>query len=285
MERATAERKDLREKCLIWGFPSIVICIISLFVSIKIGYSFGHSGFVEFLTFLICCTLLFLLYWQLFQVLPQDIYNFLAGKKEKKMQLQKPNSHICEVTIPQPIVTEETIETIKVDNTVESPLIIGQPTSNPVQEEAFQSIYEKRRLAHQENQARQREEMLQNVNAYILEVISPFADMGTISDIQEEVLEWANDRNHRPQPIHVSTDLTTLDLRHFIWNIAERLQLFGADYSCSVRGTFIKCMFPDICRNAEAEYLGKNLTHKPNEGFIRLDKPDRGMFLFHQREV
>ena len=109
--------------------------------------------------------------------------------------------------------------------------------------------------------------------------------MGTISDIQEEVLEWANDRNHRPQPIHVSTDLTTLDLRHFIWNIAARLQLFGAAYSCSVRGTFIKCMFPDICRNAEAEYLGKNLTHKPNEGFIRLDKPDRGMFLFHQREV
>lgn len=278
MERATAERKDLHEKCLIWVFPSIVICIISLFVSIKIGYSFGHCGFVEFLTFLICCTFLFLLYWQLFQVLPQDIYNFIVGKK--KTQSQKTNSDIYEITIPQPIITEESIETMKVDNTVESPLVIEQPASN-----CIQSIYERRRLAHQEKQSRQREEMLQNVNAYILEVISPFADMGTISAIQGEVLEWANDRNHRPQPIHVSTDLTTLDLRHFIWNIAERLQLFGADYSCSVRGTFIKCMFPDICRNAEAEYLGKNLTHKPNEGFIRLDKPDRGMFLFHQREA
>lgn len=284
MERATAERKDLREKCLIWGFPSIVICIISLFVSIKIGYSFGHSGFVEFLTFLICCTFLFLLYWQLFQVLPQDVYNFIVGKKEKKMQSQKTNSDICEITIPQPIITEESIETMKVDNTVESPLVIEQPASNCILEN-FQSIYERRRLAHQEKQSRQREEMLQNVNAYILEVMSPFADMETISAIQKEVLEWANDRNHRPQPIHVSADLTTLDLRHFIWNIAERLQLFGTDYSCTTKGSFIKCMFPDICRNAEAEYLGKNLTHKPNEGFIRLDKPDRGMFLFHQWEV
>lgn len=280
-----AERKDLREKCLVWGFPSIIISIISLFVSIRIGSSFGHSGFVEFLTFLICCTLLFLLYWQLFQVLPQDIYNLLVCKKEQKMQLQNPNSDICEVAIPLPIVIEEAIGTMKVDHTVESPLVIELPTSNPVHEEDFQSIYERRRLAHQEKQTRQREEMLQNVNAYILEVMSPFADMETIIAIQEEVLEWANDSNHRPQPVHTSADLTTLDLRHFIWNIAERLQLLGADYSCTIRGAFIKCMFPDICRNAEAEYLGKNLTHKPNEGFIRLDKLDRGMSLFHQREA
>ncbi len=40
-------------------------------------------------------------------------------------------------------------------------------------------------------------------------------------------------------------------------------------------------LFPDIYRNAEANYSAKNLTHKANEGFIKMDKPDKGEFLFH----
>ena len=123
--------------------------------------------------------------------------------------------------------------------------------------------------------------MLQCVNTYILETMSPFCDMETISFIQEDVMEWANDKNHEPRAVSVSSELTTLDLRHFVWNIAERLQFFGMDYSCMQRGMFVKRLFPDICRNAEADYLAKNLTHKAKEGFIKLDKPDKGKFLFH----
>lgn len=48
----------------------------------------------------------------------------------------------------------------------------------------------------------------------------------------------------------------------------------------------------DRCRSVHREqqerqrkdYLAKNLTHKAKEGFIKLDKLDKGDFLFHQCE-
>lgn len=80
MEKVLSARTDMREKCLLWGLPGIVICIISLLVSLKVGYSFGQSSFVECITFAVCTALLFLLYWLIFQTLPQDLCNIIVRR-------------------------------------------------------------------------------------------------------------------------------------------------------------------------------------------------------------
>ena len=290
MEKVLSARTDMREKCLLWGLPGIVICIISLLVSLKVGYSFGQSSFVECITFAVCTALLFLLYWLIFQTLPQDLCNIIVSRWQKQTEQTNGISDIAEESrkqekLPLPAVANIHSCPVQEDcgQTVEKPIedsISVIQDATPLSESPL-LIYDRCRSVHREQQERQRKEMLQCVNTYILETMSPFCDMETISFIQEDVMEWANDKNHEPRAVSVSSELTTLDLRHFVWNIAERLQFFGMDYSCMQRGMFVKRLFPDICRNAEADYLAKNLTHKAKEGFIKLDKPDKGEFLFH----
>lgn len=289
MDKRQIERIDLKEIGLTWGFPGVVICAISLLVALKLGNSFGQNGFVMGVTFILCTILLALIYWQLFQVLPQDIYVLCTHKKMKSKNGQETNTigEVCEeVEEYEELLPIETIEPLNVSVESVQPMpkknmaAISLTTTQP---ETPQSIYNRCKSAHHEQQTRQREEMLQCINTYILEAMSPFCDMESINTIQKNMMGWADDKNHEPSPVYVSKDLTTLDLRHFVWNIAERLQFFGMDYSCTQRGLFVKRMFPDICRNAEADYLAKNLTHKRNEGFIKLDKPDKNSFLFHNK--
>ena len=127
---------------------------------------------------------------------------------------------------------------------------------------------------------KRREQILASIRSYILEVMSPFVDMEILNIIQEDVMAWADDREHKPVAVDVRNGWTTLDCRHFIWNITARLRLLGGDYPVFSQGLFIKRMFPAVCKDAEAEYLGKNLTIKPNEGFVRIDKPDKDDWRF-----
>lgn len=289
MEKVLLVRTNMKEKCLLWGLPGIVICTISLLVSLKVGYSFGQSSFVECIAFAICTALQFLLYWLIFQTLPQDLYNIFVSRRQKLTEQANGIYDIAGVSKEQkdlllPDATDVSSILFEEDcgQTVEEPVAFIHNTTP--HSESFQSIYDRCKSAHRVQLEQQKKEMLQCVNTYILETMSPFCDMETISFIQEDVMEWANDKSHEPRAVSVSSELTTLDLRHFVWNIAERLQFFGMDYSCMQRGMFVKRLFPNICRNAELDYLAKNLTHKAKEGFIKLDKPDRGKFLFHQGE-
>ena len=142
------------------------------------------------------------------------------------------------------------------------------------------AIYEQRNRQRQSVLLKRRERILTSIRGYILEVMSPFVDMETLSIIQEDVMAWADDREHRPVAVDAGNGWTTLDCRHFIWNITARLRLLGGDYPVFSQGFFIKCMFPAVCKDAEVEYLGKNLTIKPNEGFVRIDKPDKDDWRF-----
>lgn len=287
MEKVLSARINMKEKCLLWGLPGIVICTISLLVSLKVGYSFGQSSFVECIAFAICTALQFLLYWLIFQTLPQDLYNIFVCRRQKLTEQANGIYDIAGVSKEQkdlllPDATDVSSILFEEDcgQTVKEPIAFIHNTAP--QSESSQSIYDRCKSAHRVQLEQQKKEMLQCVNTYILETMSPFCDMETISFIQEDVMEWANDKSHEPRAVSVSSELTTLDLRHFVWNIAERLQFFGMDYSCMQRGMFVKRLFPNICRNAELDYLAKNLTHKAKEGFIKLDKPDKGKFLFHR---
>ena len=157
------------------------------------------------------------------------------------------------------------------------------PSSNtaPLTPSDIHAIYEQRNRQRQSVLLKRRERILASIRSYILEVMSPFVDMETLRIIQEDVMAWAEDREHKPVAVDAGDGWTTLDCRHFIWNITARLRLLGGDYPVYSQGLFIKRMFPAVCKDAEAEYLGKNLTIKPNEGFVHIDKPNKNDWRFH----
>ena len=90
---------------------------------------------------------------------------------------------------------------------------------------------------------------------------------------------WADDWQHIPLPIRLKSTLTTLDLRHFVWNIAERLGS-KKDYTGEVRAIFIKRMFPDVMRDIELDSI-RNFKFQPDTGNIVIDEPDKGDYHFH----
>lgn len=101
-----------------------------------------------------------------------------------------------------------------------------------------------------------------------------------------EINGWCMDAAYKPTPISLKYTadtkdrLKTLDLKHFIWNIGERL---GANngYTGIVRSRFIKNLFPDALQDAEVVSLQRTLTIEPEKGHIKLDRPAPGCNEFH----
>ena len=64
--KCKTENMTVRDYCLVWGCPGLVILTISLFVSLKVGNDFGQDTFAKFVTFVISSGLLGTVYY-LFQ--------------------------------------------------------------------------------------------------------------------------------------------------------------------------------------------------------------------------
>ena len=64
--KCKTENMAVRDYCLVWGCPGLVILTISLFVSLKVGNDFGQDNFAKFVTFVISSGLLGTVYY-LFQ--------------------------------------------------------------------------------------------------------------------------------------------------------------------------------------------------------------------------
>ena len=256
------------EQCIAWGFPGVVICSVSLLVAVSIGKDFSDSSVVEVIVFLTSNLLFWLLYVSVFQFLPQDMLTSWAKKKRGDEPML-------------PAIQEEDGKAIDTWSTPGEPTNATLPTNPaPLTASDIHAIYEQRNRQRQSALLQRRERILASIRGYILEVMSPFVDMETLRIIQEDVMVWADDRGHKPVAVDAGNGWTTLDCRHFIWNITVRLRLLGDDYPVFSQGLFIKRMFPAVCKDAEAEYLGKNLTIKPNEGFVRIDKPDKDDWRF-----
>ena len=95
----------------------------------------------------------------------------------------------------------------------------------------------------------------------------------------EMPLRLGADWRHIPVPIRLRSTLTTLDLRHFVWNIAERLGS-KKDYTGEVRAIFIKRMFPNVMKDIELDSI-RNFKFQPDTGSIMIDEPEKGDYHFH----
>ena len=298
--KCKTENMAVRVYCLVWGCPGLVILTISLFVSVKVGNDFGQDNFAKFVTFVISSGLLGTVYYLFQSVLAEVSLRLQNGQHEGTIlltdqeaeavtedstdndiieQVQECRAEVLPQTeSAQEHLSEELQEsTIEISDSAEPTKEIADTIETSSEQP---DLYAQRCKEYQREQEQRRQNTIDAIMGYVTHTMSPYIyDNDELEKFLDAIRKWADDWQHIPVPIRLKSTLTTLDLRHFVWNIAERLGS-KKDYSGRVRADFIKRMFPDVMRDIEQDSI-RNFKFQPDTGNIVIDEPDKGDYHFH----
>ena len=282
--KCKAENMAVRDYCLLWGCPGLVILTISLFVSLKVGNDFGQDNFAKFVTFVISSGLLGTIYYIFQSVLVEVPLKLQKRQRKEAMLLTDQEAEV----IPEDLTSNVNLEQVQ-------ECIAERPPQTEVEEQQEPTIqtsdmtetnmdqsdlYDLRCKEFQREQKQRRQDTISAIMEYVTHTMSPYIyDNGELEKLCDAIRKWADDWRHNPVPIRLKSTLTTLDLRHFVWNIAERLGS-KKDYTGEVRAMFIKRMFPDVMKDIELDSI-RNFKFQPDTGSIMIDEPDKGDYHFH----
>ena len=274
----------VRDYCLLWGCPGLVILTISLFVSLKVGNDFGQDNFAKFVTFIISSGLLGTVYYLFLSVLVEVPLKVQNRQREETMLLTDQKSG----EIPEDSTGDVSIEQVQrclaevphhteVEKPQEPTIEVSETTETNMEQS---DLYDLRCKEFQREQKQRRQDTISAIMEYVTHTMSPYIyDNGELEKLCDAIRMWADDWQHKPVPIRLKSTLTTLDLRHFVWNIAERLGS-KKDYTGEVRAIFIKRMFPNVMKDIELDSI-RNFKFQPDTGSVMIDEPDKGDYHFH----
>ena len=266
----------LRDLCLLLGCPCVVFLSISLLVSLKVGADFRQDSLAKWMAFILCNLLLWLLY-----VMFQSVLVDLFPQKRNKQSIAIPQAMEQEVQTDVVPVTENIAELPIVSNTTDTTIantLEAQEESVTVQPK--EDTYTQRCKAYEQEQEQRRKDTVAAILEYARYTMSPYVyDNEELENLCEEVRHWSEEYTYSPIPIRLKQRLTTLDLRHFVWNIGERLGTKNG-YNGYARADFIKAMFPDVMKDIEQDSI-RNFKFQPNKGSIVIDEPDEDDYHFH----
>ena len=313
--KCKTESMAMRDYCLLWGCPGLVILTISLFVSLKVGNDFGQDNFAKFVTFVISSGLQGTVYF-LFQSVLADVSIKLQNGQLTQTTLITDGK---EVSVPEKATSNVDVEPVEASH--ECPkgvLLVVEESAREAMEEDTSSdaesdvssniavitedilpvtehteerkpviapveqsyLYAQRCKEFQREQEQRRQDTIAAIMEYVTHTMSPYIyNNEELEKLCEDIRKWADDWQHTPVPIRLKSTLTTLDLRHFVWNIAERLGS-KKDYTGEVRAIFIKRTFPDVMKDIELGSI-RNFKFQPDAGNIVIDEPDKGDYHFH----
>ena len=241
------ENKTISD-CTIYAFVGTAILAISLVVAMYVGNDFHQNLFVESIIFVGSNILL----WAIFISMVNCPYELMTigsnGKTKKNVVEAEP-------------VTEQPMHTL--------------PQTEPVKysHEDYAKCVEV-----QEKEA-QEEKRTRAVLDYVHRTMSRFLYEEDLNKVIEAVNEWSNDTNYTPTAINrFKENVENIPLRHFVWNIAERLG--KRDYTMAMRIAFVKALFPNPFEGLDYSTL-KNLKAPCSNDVIPIDEPDNGGYDFH----
>ncbi len=298
--KCKTESMAVRDYCLVWGCPGLVILTISLFVSLKVGNDFGQDNFAKFVTFVVSSGLLGTVYYLFLSVLAEVPIRFKNGQREGTTLLTDQEAEaVTENSTDSDILEQvqeclaemppqsETAQGLLLEE-LEEPSVEISDSAEPTKEVTDTTetsseqpdLYAQRCKEYQREQEQRRQNAIDAIMEYVTHTMSPYVyDNEELEKICDAIRKWADDWQHIPVPIRLKSTLTTLDLRHFVWNIAERLGS-KKDYTGRVRADFIKRMFPDVMRDIEQDSI-RNFKFQPDTGNIVIDEPDNSDYHFH----
>ena len=296
--KCKTENMAVRDYCLVWGCPGLIILTISLFVSLKVGNDFGQDNFAKLITFLISSGLLGTVYY-LFQSVLAEVPLRLQNRQHEGATFLTDQGAETEVSTSNDIIEQvqeclaempPQIESAQepLSEELEEPSVEISDSAEPTKEvtDATETsseqpdLYAQRCKEYQREQEQRRQKTIDTIMEYVTHIMSPYIyDNEELEKLCDAIRKWADDWQHIPVPIRLKSTLTTLDLRHFVWNIAERLGS-KKDYTGEVRAIFIKRMFPDVMKDIELDSI-RNFKFQPDTGSIVIDEPDKGDYHFH----
>ena len=235
--------------CTIYAFVGTAILAISLVVAMYVGNDFHQSLFVESIIFVGSNILLWAIFISMVNY-PYELMTIGSNSKTKKNVVEAEPATEQE----QPLSQTESAQYSHEDNAkcVEA------------QEKEAQEIKEKRTRA---------------VLDYVHRTMSRFLYEEDLYKVIEAVKEWSNDTNYTPTAIsRFKETVKNIPLRHFVWNIAERLG--KRDYTMAMRIAFVKALFPKPFEGLDYSTL-KNLKAPCSNDMIPIDEPANGGHDFH----
>ena len=236
--------------CTIYAFTGTAILAISLVVAMYVGNDFHQSLFVESIIF--AGSNVFL--WAIFLSMVNCPYELIMAKGNGTSKSQG--------TLP--VVGEK----------------LSEPTTpqvEPVQytHDDYTKCVEAQEKKEQEEKARRTKVILD----YSHRTMARFLYEEDVNILVEEIRKWLEDCNYVPTAINrFKENVENIPLRHFVWNIAERLG--KRDYTMAMRIAFVKALFPKPFEGLDYSTL-KNLKAPCSNDIIPIDEPANGGYDFH----
>lgn len=235
--------------CTIYAFVGTAILAISLVVAMYVGNDFHQSLFVESIIFVGSNILLWAIFISMVNY-PYELMTIGSNSKTKK-----------NVVEAEPATEQE------------------QPLSQTESAQYSHEDYAKRVEAQEKEAQEIKEKRTRAVLDYVHRTMSRFLYEEDLYKVIEAVKEWSNDTNYTPIAINrFKETVENIPLRHFVWNIAERLG--KRDYTMAMRIAFVKALFPKPFEGLDYSTL-KNLKAPCSNDVIPIDEPVNGGYKFH----
>ena len=238
--------------CTIYAFVGTAILAISLVVAMYVGNDFHQSLFVESIIFVGSNILLWAIFISMVNY-PYELMTIGSNSKTKKNVVEAELATEQE----QPKQTLPHTESVKYSH------------------EDYAKCVEAQEKEAQEEKEKRTRALLD----YVHRTMSRFLYEEDLYKVIEAVKEWSNDTNYTPIAINrFKETVENIPLRHFVWNIAERLG--KRDYTMAMRIAFVKTLFPKPFEGLDYSTL-KNLKAPCSNDVIPIDEPDNGGYKFH----
>ena len=238
--------------CTIYAFVGTAILAISLVVAMYVGNDFHQSLFVESIIFVGSNILLWAIFISMVKY-PYELMTIGSNSKTKK-----------NVVEAEPATEQE-----------QQMQTLPQTESVKYSHEDYAKCVEAQEKEAQE----EKEKRTRAVLDYVHRTMSRFLYEDDLNKVIEAVKEWSNDTNYTPTAINrFKENVENIPLRHFVWNIAERLG--KRDYTMAMRIAFIKTLFPKPFEGLDYSTL-KNLKAPCSNDVIPIDEQNTADGLFH----
>ena len=238
--------------CTIYAFVGTAILAISLVVAMYVGNDFHQSLFVESIIFVGSNILLWAIFISMV-IYPYELMTIGSNSKTKK-----------NVVEAEPATEQEQTKQIS-------------PQTEPVKytHDDYTKCVEAQKKKEQEEKSRRTKAILD----YSHRTMARFLYEEDVNILVEEIRKWLEDCNYVPTAINrFKVKVENIPLRHFIWNIAERIG--KQEYNLAMRIAFVKALFPKPFATLDYSTL-KNIKAPCAADVIPIDEPANGGYDFH----
>ena len=206
----------VRDYCLVWGCPGLIILTISLFVSLKVGNDFGQDNFAKLITFLISSGLLGTVYY-LFQSVLAEVPLRLQNRQREGSTFLTDQGAETEVSTSNDIIEQvqgclaempPQIESAQepLSEELEEPSVEISDSVEPAKEvtETIETsseqpdLYAQRCKEYQREQEQRRHDTIGAIMEYVTHTMSPYVyDNVELEKLCDAIRKWADDWQHR----------------------------------------------------------------------------------------